>query len=378
MVTSLPEIPVVTLNPAISAPVISKVGFVGGGDVLQKKFFPALKAGGDQLERIAVCSLEPQCRLNGLPYLYQPVESGSLLPLDFLDEQGLLGSDALWVIATPPEYHITYAEQLAWSNCRIAVEKPIAANSRQARLLLTLARYGREIYPIDHKLFNKSALEFVDHCRRQPSVLKKVRRIEACFYESAGIDKSRQPLDTIADVQYHLFTIIIALFKAAGSQFEISVERVQSPSHEADPQGRFQTPSVWTASRIQGGLFEGGQEIVFDLCQAKAAPDDEKFIRLFDGRGEIVKVIDLNESGHHAHARVLRALMQPTVDMRHNLADAVMVMDLIDASRGLARKEPDYAFGALPDLLGEWAYVKQRNLNATLTRKLRPHGSCGR
>jgi predicted dehydrogenase len=113
MVTSLAEIPAATFNPAISAPGISKVGFVGGGDVLQKKFFPALKAGDYPLERIAVCSLEPQCRLNGLPYLYQPVESGSLLPLDFLDEQGLLDSDALWVIATPPEYHIAYAEQLA-------------------------------------------------------------------------------------------------------------------------------------------------------------------------------------------------------------------------------------------------------------------------
>src|SRR5262249_7637543 len=125
MVTGLAEVPVATINPAISAPGIRKIGFVGGGDVLQKKFFPALKAGDYRLERIAVCSLEPQCKLNGLPYLYHQVVSGSLLPLDSLDEQGLLGSDALWVIVTPPEYHVAYAEQLAWSNCRIAVEKPI-------------------------------------------------------------------------------------------------------------------------------------------------------------------------------------------------------------------------------------------------------------
>jgi predicted dehydrogenase len=353
MVTGLSEIPVATFNPAISAPGISKVGFVGGGDVLQKKFFPALKAGDYKLERIAVCSLEPQCRLNGLPYLYQQVESGCLLPLEFLDEQGLLGSDTLWIIATPPEYHIAYAEQLAWSNGRIAVEKPIAASSRQARLLLTLSRYGREIYPINHKLFNASALEFVDFCRRQAAVLEKVRRIRANFYEAVGIDTGRQPDDTIADIQYHLFTIIIALFKAAVSQFEISVDRVQASSHTADPQGRFQTPSMRTASRIQGRLFENEREIAFDFRQAKGAPRDEKFIRLFDARGELVKEIDLNESGHHAHARVLRALLQPTVDMRHTLADAVIVMDLIDSSRIIAYEESPYAFGELPDFLRE-------------------------
>jgi hypothetical protein len=131
------------------------------------------------------------------------------------------------------------------------------------------------------------------------------------------------------------------------------VERVQASSHEADPQGRFQTPSVWTASRIQGRLFDNEQEIAFGFRQAKAAPCDEKFIRLFDARGEIVKEIDLNEGGHHAHARVLGALMQPTVDMRHTLADAIMVMDLIDASRSIAREESAYAFGALPDFLRE-------------------------
>jgi hypothetical protein len=220
-------------------------------------------------------------------------------------------------------------------------------------LLLTPSRHGREIYPINHKLFNASALEFVDFCRRQPSALNKVRRIETSFYEAAGIKKGRQSEDTIADIQYHIFTIIIALFKAAESQFEISVERVQASSHEADPQGRFQAPSVWTASRIQGRLIENVRKIAFDFRQAKGAPYDEKFIRLFDARDDLVKEIDLNESGHYAHARALRALMQPTVDMRHNLADAVMVMDLIDASWSIASEESAYAFGELPDFLFE-------------------------
>jgi predicted dehydrogenase len=73
----------------------------------------------------------------------------------------MLQRDTLWLIATPSEWHVSYALQLA-GLCRVAIEKPIAANSEQAKLLMALVE--NDTYPMDHKLFNASALSFVDEC----------------------------------------------------------------------------------------------------------------------------------------------------------------------------------------------------------------------
>ena len=44
--------------------------------------------------------------------------------------------------------------------------------------------------------------------------------------------------------------------------------------------------------------------------------------------------------------------MQPVVDMRLDLLDAIHLMDLIDVCRQLASEEPRYAFGTVPEFLG--------------------------
>jgi hypothetical protein len=49
-----------------------------------------------------------------------------------------------------------------------------------------------------------------------------------------------------------------------------------------------------------------------------------------------------------AHARVLDALLQPVVDMRHTLADAIGVMELVEASQDMACVNEPYACGSLP------------------------------
>src|SRR5262249_49306732 len=161
----------------------------------------------------------------------------------------------------------------------------------------------------------------------------------------------RHQEDCIADVQGHLFTPVIAAYKVAGIDFEITVDHVWVATHEPDHAGRFQPPEVWTASRIQGYLVYHGQEVSYDFCQAKAAPRNTMGMRFFDADDRLIGEIDLNETGWHAHARVLDALLQPVVDMRHTLDDAITVLELIDASRELARQEAPYAFGTLPCFL---------------------------
>jgi hypothetical protein len=233
------------------------------------------------------------------------------------------------------------------------VEKPLATTSRQARLFLPFAD-GGDVYCLNHKVFNASVLAFIEACRHAPDFLRQVSHIGGTFYEMAGLSHGRQQEDCLLDVQWHLFTTaLIAPFKAAASYspFGITVEQAWVATHEPDLPGRYAPPTVWTASRLQGTLVWDGHTVTYDHCQAKGASTNAKEIRLFDRAGTLLQAIDLNETGHWAHARMLQVLLQPSVDMRLALADAIAGMELIDASRALAHEEPPYAFGHMPGFL---------------------------
>ncbi|MGE0821740.1 MAG: hypothetical protein AB7G75_10965 [Candidatus Binatia bacterium] len=350
MVASLSEPSRVTFSPLSPTP-IKKLGIVGMGDCVRNKLWPILQTDAFFFDDVAVCSLEPHSAVNGFPHRYHQIQRDDLLPLDALHDQGFLTPETLWIVCTPSPYHVWYAVQLA-GLCPVGLDKPIAPDSRHARLLRPFV--GRQVYPLSHKLFNASALAFVDACRQTPDTLRPVCHIDGVFYERAGIGQNRQQEDTIADVQWHLFTTaLIALFTAAVSSFEIMVEKVSAATHEPDPLGQAAQPHVWTASRVQGRLLGEWQEVTFDFRQAKGAPRDLKGVRLFDGAGNLLHTIDLNESGWQAYARMLLALTRPVVDMRLTLADAITAMELIDHSRKIACQERAYAFGTLPGFLAE-------------------------
>ena len=153
-------------------------------------------------------------------------------------------------------------------------------------------------------------------------------------------------------MQWHLLAALKAILRQAGVPATLLVERAWAATHTPDPAGRFLQPAVWTASRLQGRLRAGGPEILFDLCQAKGAPRDDKGIRLRDATGNIIREIGLNESGPRAHGRAIAALLEPVPDMRHTLEDAVGIMEAVEAARSIVRVEPAYAFGELPAFLG--------------------------
>ncbi len=319
---------------------IDRIVVIGSGDVVRKKIWPALQANGHGIAKVAVYSLEREDPLNTLPHSYYRVAADSRLPLDVLKADGFPFPRTLSVIATPSACHVGYAKQLA-PYCRVAVEKPLAANGDN----------GFEVYPIDHKLFNADVLAAVDDYQSNPSRLREVRHIGACFYEAAGISHGRVQEDGIADVQHHLLVPLLAMFKPDGAAPEIAIESVVVAVHEPDGAGRFQAASVWTASRIRGWVTRDGCRATFDLRQAKGAPRDHKAIELYSHRGELLRSVDMGETGWQAHARVLAELLKPRPNMRYDLADGVAVMKLIDHSRSIARVERPYPFGELPDFL---------------------------
>jgi hypothetical protein len=326
---------------------ISRIGLVGSGDVVRSRYSPALRSRSNRLAEIVICSIEPSAPELGFAYRYHRVRPGNELPLQVLAEEGFITHNALWIIATPSDTHVPYTLQLA-DFCRVAVEKPIAATIRQARLLAPLRRAAYEVIPIDHKIYNRSVLAFIERISLQPDIMTRVARIEGTFYERDGIRNGRHQEDGIADVQWHLAAATRALFRAAQLPSPMYLDEVLVARHRPDPSRGVQTPNVWSASRIRGHLSDGRQVIPFDFCQAKAAPGSEKRIRLFDASGALIADIDLNESGWHAHARVLDALMQPAVEMHHTLADALDVMEFVEHARVRAHEEPAHAFGDLP------------------------------
>lgn len=332
---------------------IRRVVLVGAGDVVRKRIWPALQAIAYDFDAIALCSLEPSVVLPGANHSYFNINGGGVLPLKDLARHGFLGDDTLWIIATPSESHVWQVFQLLSADCRgrIAVEKPLTVNHRAARMLMSFAASSANIYQIDHKVFNSSVLAFLDLVREDTSILADIRHIDGVFYESDGFAMGRSQEDGISDIQYHLLTIMIAIFKSLDSRRMIEISEALVTKHTQDDSDRFQLPLVWTASRLKGLLKCNGEPITFDFRQSKAAPQNEKLLRLYGSDGVLKGELDLNESGWQAHARVLEALMQSDVDLRHTLADAVDVVKCVDDARTIARVEAECQFGELPDFL---------------------------
>lgn len=333
-------------HDSIKIEYIRRIGIIGAGDVFRSKILPALEINSHLLDDVIVCSAEPPSQVSWMPYRYLPVESGSLLPFDELRALGFLDG-TIWIIATQPEYHVHYAVQLA-GLCKVAIEKPIASNARQAKLLRPFAS---QIYTIDHKIFNASPLSFIRRLRRDPSPLDAIGRIEGVFYESEGIAKGRQSDDTISDIQYHLLVVLHAILKSSGAVFDITIDRVFTSRHRADADHRFQVPSVCTSSLIAGLIRRNGRRIHFDLRQAKGAPVNQKLIKFFDSSDRLIEEVDMNESGPHAHVRIVGSLLQPIVDMRHTYEDSISIMEILDTCKELASEQKDYEFGQLPEFL---------------------------
>jgi len=325
-----------------------KIAFAGAGDVVRNRMIPGL--GSDQLRHleVAICSLESATPIKDYPHKYFQVGRDNLLPLDELAESGFLSDDTLWIVATPPQTHVLLALQLAGRCGRVAVEKPIAANAKQARILLPLAYDGSRVFPMDHKLFAAEGLRFLNSCRKDPKILRRISRIEGAFFETSGFAPGRAQEDGIADVQWHLAMFLIAAFKNLAEPVEMALDSVEVSRHLPDPAHVSADATVPTASRLTGTVVAGSTVARFDLLQAKATATREKYLKFFDSTGEVIAEVDLSESGWQAHARMISALTLPAADMYHTLADSIALAGLFDGLSAGAREDDPYPFGEVP------------------------------
>ena len=93
--TSLTEFTPAAFEPEPMAPPVTKLGFVGQGDVM-KRFGPALVAIGRRVDGVVVCSLEAESRLTGFAHEYYQVSADNLLPWHTLAARGYLSAVTAW------------------------------------------------------------------------------------------------------------------------------------------------------------------------------------------------------------------------------------------------------------------------------------------
>jgi predicted dehydrogenase len=332
----------------------TKIGVVGAGHVVKHRFAPALDA--LKLDRIselqvAICSLEPTSPIDGLLHKYYQVLPGNLLPLDDLYSEDFLDDRTLWIVATPSQNHVATALQLVGMCGRVAIEKPLATETRFARVLRPCITNHGSVFPMDHKLFTAGSLSFLNKCRQNPALLSKVDHIEGVFFESSAFPLGRIQEDGIFDIQWHMFMLVIAAFKHLGRHFEVEVESAKIAPHGPDPSGTYSDVTVCTASCLKGTLDFEDCHVAYEFRQAKAAPRNEKHVQFFDSQNNVLAHVDLSESGWQAHGRMLDALIGPKADMRHTLTDAIALVELLSGVSPIAQEDFPYAFGSLPSFM---------------------------
>jgi len=332
------------------------VVLVGGGDLTQNRVLPALKRLGRKhpIQRAVLVDILPECPVDlsrasppGMPMEYVRVDPNSLLPLERFARNGWLGEHVLAYIATPTEYHLWYAKQLAGTGCRIAVEKPLTKRPSEARELTYFA--DGHIFAVGHQLFKAAMLAFLQRCRANG--LKAAAAARFDMLETKGVG-NRTIDDAIWDLGWHGGELLIATYRAAGLEASIHTTRVLTATYRPPPGEP--SPHVFTAARWEGFVRVAGTEMPFTFCMGKALGHSRKRLAFTDASGATCIEVPLDESGWRAHGRLLRELLTADrPDMKLQLPDALGLVRACNEAGAAAQDEGAYAFGVTPEFLQE-------------------------
>ena len=329
---------------------------VGVGDLTQKRLLPALKrlGLGHPIRQAVLVDILPECPVDlaraspmGTPMEYVRVGADSLLPLDQFAGNGCLGEHVLAYIATSTESHRWYAQQLAGTGCRIAVEKPLTKRPREARELMYFA--DGNVFAVGHQLFKAAMLAFLRQCRTHGLGAAAAARFD--LLETQGVG-NRAIDDAVWDLGWHGGELVIAAYRAAGLEATIHTTRVRAATYRPPPGEP--SPRVFTAARWEGFVSVAGREIPFTFCMGKALARPRKRLAFTDASGETCIDVSLDESGWRAHRRLLAELLTADrPDMKLQLPDALELVRACDEARAAAQDEGTYAFGVTPKFLQE-------------------------
>ena len=348
---------------------IRRVGVVGTGAAFGRLIAPALFQLGFR-DRMVVCGLAPPTGDSPGPFL--PVLDRSRLPLPVLARRGFLGPGTLWLVATSPEWHVPYALQLAETGARVAIVKPVTLEFQAVRPLLEHA--NRELYALDHKVFNEEVLRLLERFRTNPEQRAAVRHVEGRFLEPDGFPTGRGLLDTLLDVTLHLVQILQASLGVPGAAPpRLEADYVAGARHRPDPDHRFAPAPASTATWLIGRAIRDQRDPVsFRFLQAKAAGCSEKWIRCFDADGRVLAQTHLEDPSAAAYARMVERLCRREPAFPYTLADAVGVAEFLAAAGGRATRAADYPVGSPPEFEGGGGPLDRADAPVLLSRRLHP------
>jgi len=279
----------------------------------------------------------------GLDWSYFPTAPDTI-PFEALRAAGYLQSDVATYLASPTDCHLPQAEQLARKVGAVFVEKPFTRSLGGMEDLLLQAPVN--VYPIAHPLFKASMSGFLAACGR--NVLSDVAWLEFRLMERIGVGL-RQIDPALWDLVYHAFELFLSVCRATGADVAIEIgSAVVGTFRPCDGQV---APQVTTAARVEGTLRLSQRRIGFAAVVGKGLSETVKNLVARDAGGRILWKVDLGESGHLAHQRLLTEALGPRPDMKLSLADSLAMVRACTEADAIAVDAGTYAFGRTPQFL---------------------------
>jgi len=311
-----------------------KLGVVGCGDCVKNRWWPAINNASIDVKDVLICSLEPSCTLKGRPYTYKGnTFSHWDIPSDYLN-------NTLWIVATPPRYHLHYVKGLR--NCKVMVEKPLDLSLDE----IDVIKGDKNVIPVDHKLMNDS----IQCLFQKVDLLSNVNKVNITFYDQAGIINGRWQVDSLFDIQWHCLSLILALFKKVSQNAIIDINKCVVSYYTGVTPPKYQSVDVGTASLLKGRISDGAlREWEFTFRQCIGASYTDKTVILYGpGFGEYVR---WDETGYKSHEKYLIEMFKPEPQLPQSLGDAVEVLTVLVSAKGEMERELPYHFGTLPKFL---------------------------
>lgn len=346
---------------------ITKMVTVGCGDVVEKRLIKAQMRLGSRgnLRQLAYLDVKPDCPLvigDGnpipIPWQYFPIGEDSLLPLHKLADAGLLGKDVLYYIATPAYCHLWYAKQLAHTDCRIAVEKPLTKSIPE---LVELGYYDDgNIHPVGHQLFKWPMLVATRSCTAER--LRRARSVHFELMETKGI-AHREIDDAVFDLGWHGFECVLAMYRAASVNVTIRPRQVRTATYL--PLADEPTPKQFTAALIEADIETNHGTLPLTIRVGKGLAAGAKRLEFLDALGLPVLNVVLDESGPRAHYRMLRELLTAAEpDLRLSLRDNIGIAMACANAVAISANSCIYPFGTTPPFLRDVSHREGMSADA--------------
>ncbi|MCE7063445.1 Gfo/Idh/MocA family protein [Dyadobacter sp. CY343] len=191
---------------------ILKVAIIGGGHIADQNHIPALKALGDRVEIVSICSrVKEKARAladkHQIPFAYDKAAEM------YAGE----GRPDIVVICTANNLHYPFAIQALENDCHVFCEKPPALSAEQASEMAELAREKGKILAYNLQLRQTPEFTLIKKCREE-GTLGRIYHIKANYLRRRGIpgwgnftNKSIQGGGALMDLGVHILDLALEM-----------------------------------------------------------------------------------------------------------------------------------------------------------------------